>query len=78
MELLTLMQTQKVRKRMGIILYGRTYWESVLNFDAMIKHSVISPEDRELFHTVETIDEAFNWICSFLEENYDLALIGED
>ncbi len=78
MELLTLMQTQKVRKRMGVVLYGRGYWESVINFDAMVRHGVISAEDRDLFVAVESVDAAFIRICSFLEENYGGTLLEED
>lgn len=78
MELLTLVQTQKVRKRMGIVLYGREYWNSILNFNAMVAHGVISPEDRELFVVADTVDEAFAQICGFLEENYGASLFEQD
>lgn len=78
MELLTLIQTRKVRKRMGFVLYGREYWESVINFDAMAEHGVISPEDRELIVVVDTVEEALERIRSFLEENYGESLLEED
>ena len=78
MELMTLIQTRKVRKRMGIVLYGKAFWESVIDFDAMVEHGVISREDRDLFVIADNVDEAFSRICSFLEENYGESLLEED
>ena len=77
MEVLTLVQTQKVRKKMGIVLYGRDFWTSVLNFDVLVAHGVISREDRELFVIADDVTDAFNRICSFLEENYGPSLLEE-
>lgn len=77
MELLTLLQTGKIRKKMGIVLYGGEYWRSVIDFDAMVKHGTISAEDRDLFTMVDTVDEALATICSFLEENYGPSLLDE-
>src|SRR5215469_15867857 len=45
MELLTLTQTQKLAKKVTIVLYGSQYWKEVINFDALVKHEMISPED---------------------------------
>jgi uncharacterized protein (TIGR00730 family) len=77
MEALTLLQTQKIRKRMGMLLFGADYWNSVLNLDAMVEHGVISVEDRDLFIIVDDVDDAFTHICTFLEENYGPSLLDE-
>ena len=77
MEALTLLQTQKIRKRMGLILFGADYWNTVLNLDAMVAHGVITDEDRALFIIVDRVDEAFSHICTFLEENYGPSLLEE-
>lgn len=77
MEALTLLQTQKIRKRMGLLLFGADYWKSVLNLDAMVAHGVIAKEDRELFIIVDCVDDAFSHICTFLEENYGPSLLDE-
>ncbi|RPI00795.1 MAG: TIGR00730 family Rossman fold protein [Calditrichaeota bacterium] len=58
-ELLTLRQTQKVKKPMCVIIYGRKYWEQVVNFNKMVEIGVISAEDLELFHIVDEVEEAF-------------------
>jgi predicted Rossmann-fold nucleotide-binding protein len=44
-EILTLTQTQKLEKRIQIILYGSDFWKEVINFEALARHGVISPGD---------------------------------
>jgi uncharacterized protein (TIGR00730 family) len=52
-EILTLVQTQKLKKKIIILLYGTEFWNEVLNFEALVRHGVISPEDLELFQFVD-------------------------
>ncbi len=68
-EMLTLVQTRKMKKRMPIVLFGTRYWNEVLNFDAMVKYGTISPADVDLFHRTDSVDEAYNIIISGLTEN---------
>ncbi len=58
MEALTLIQTKKVNKKMPIIIFGKDYWNDVLNLDALVKWGTISKEDLELFNFVDTVDQA--------------------
>jgi uncharacterized protein (TIGR00730 family) len=60
MEALTLIQTKKVNKKMPIIIFGKEYWNDVLNLDALVKWGTISEEDLELFNFVDNVDEAMN------------------
>ena len=48
-EILTLQQTGKLDRRILILLYGSEYWKEIVNFDALKRHQVISPEDLNLF-----------------------------
>ena len=48
-ELLTLVQTRKLERSIPILLYGSSYWKEILNFDALVRHGMISPEDVGLF-----------------------------
>src|SRR5579864_5658095 len=48
MELLTLSQTQKLAKKLTILLYGSKYWKEIVNFDALVKYGMISSEDLNL------------------------------
>ena len=57
-ELLTLVQTGKTRP-LPILLFGREFWETVVNWQALAGYGVISPQDLELFRFVETAEEAW-------------------
>ena len=48
-EILTLQQTRKLDRQIPVLLYGSAYWNEVINFDALVRHRVIDPEDLELF-----------------------------
>jgi uncharacterized protein (TIGR00730 family) len=58
-EILTLAQTRKIERVLPVILYGREYWQEVLNFDALVRHGMIDAADRELFQTADDPGEAF-------------------
>ena len=57
-ELLTLVQTGKTRP-LPILLFGRDFWETVVNWQALAGYGVISPQDLDLFRFVETAEEAW-------------------
>jgi uncharacterized protein (TIGR00730 family) len=57
-EMLTLAQTRKLDRNMLILLYGSAYWREVINFDALVRHEVITPEDLQLFSFVDEPQEA--------------------
>lgn len=58
-ETLTLLQTNKLNKKMPIFLYGKEFWEGLINFDKFVEWGVISPQDLELFKIVDSVEEAF-------------------
>jgi uncharacterized protein (TIGR00730 family) len=68
-ELLTLVQTGKLRKPMPIVLFGTQYWREVINFDALARHGVINPSDIELMFRTDSIDEAYDWVVLRLAEH---------
>ena len=63
-ELLTLIQTGKM-KPIPILLFGADYWNKVVNFRAIAEEGTIGFEDLELFHMVETAEEAWDHIVRF-------------
>jgi uncharacterized protein (TIGR00730 family) len=58
-EILTLAQTQKLAKKILVIVYGKEYWQKVLNLEALVEAGAISPQDLELFSFADTPEEAF-------------------
>lgn len=63
-EALTLIQTGKIEP-IPVLLFGREYWERVLNIDAMVMEGMVSPEDKDLLTFVETAEEAWNIIAEY-------------
>ena len=57
-EILTLIQTRKAPP-VPVVLFGRDYWRKVINFDTLIEHEVISPDDLKLFDIVDSPEEAW-------------------
>ncbi len=62
-ETLTLVQTHKVQP-IPVLLFGKAFWERIVNFDALVEEGVISAEDLDLFEFVETAEEAWRLISA--------------
>ncbi len=60
-EALTLIQTGRMQ-RVPVLLFGRAFWEGIINWDALSEAGTISAEDLELFRFVETAEEAIHAI----------------
>jgi predicted Rossmann-fold nucleotide-binding protein len=69
-EILTLCQTQKLEKKMVVILYGSEFWKEVLNFDALIRRGMISEEDMQLFSFADDVASAFDLLEAGLTKFY--------
>ena len=61
-EILTLAQTQKLAKKILVLIYGSEYWKRVVNFDAMIEAGTIAAEDVKLFKIVDSPEEGFEFM----------------
>ena len=68
-ELLTLVQTRKMRKPMPIVVFGAEYWRKVIDFDALVRHGTIDAKDVELMRFTDSVDEAYEWIVKQLTEH---------
>lgn len=70
MEILTLLQTDKIKKKMTVLIYGSEYWSKVINWEQMVANGVISKRDLKLFRYVDTPQEAFEFLKMSLTRNY--------
>jgi uncharacterized protein (TIGR00730 family) len=61
-EVLTLAQTQKLAKKLLVVIYGSEYWKRLINFDALIDAGTISPGDLDLFRMVDSPEEGFEFL----------------
>jgi hypothetical protein len=69
-EILTLTQTEKLRKKIMVLLYGTPFWKEVLNFEALVRHGMISERDLNLFQYADDVDTAFRLLTEWLTEHY--------
>ena len=69
-EILTLVQTGKIKKKMLLVVYDEKFWKTVVNFDALIDANVISKSDMDVFTFCNSVDDAFNVIVNYFEKYY--------
>jgi len=67
MEVLTLVQTGKIERKIAIILYGTSYWKEIVNFDALVRHGMISAQDLTLFKYADDPTQALQILKDALE-----------
>jgi uncharacterized protein (TIGR00730 family) len=61
-EIVTLAQTEKLAKKIVIVIYGSEYWKKIVNFEAMVDAGVISPQDLDLFKMFDSPEESFEFL----------------
>jgi uncharacterized protein (TIGR00730 family) len=71
-EILTLAQTEKLAKKIVVVIYGSAYWKKIINFEAMVDAGVISAPDLSLFKMCDSPEESFNFLKDGLTK-YHLA-----
>ena len=64
------MQTQKIKKKLLLLVYDEKYWSNILNFNALVENGMISKNDPKIFTFCNNVDEAFEIITTFFEKNY--------
>ena len=69
-ELMTLIQTGKIKKQLPIVVYDEKFWKSVINFDGFVEAGVVSKSDLNLFQFANTPEKAFEIIKTHFEKNY--------
>lgn len=72
MEILTLVQTKKIHKKMPILIYGEKFWKKVINFDYLVETGMISAEDMDTITYVNSPQEAFDVLTKAFQEQFRL------
>src|ERR1700693_305908 len=70
-EILTLSQTRKLERQIPVLLYGCDYWNEIINFDALVRHGMISPEDLNLFRYADDPKTALRLLQDALSKKAD-------
>jgi uncharacterized protein (TIGR00730 family) len=68
-EFLTLAQTQKLSKKLDVILYGSEYWDGILNLEPMAEWGAIAEEDLNLIHRFDSPEDAFEHLRGHLAQH---------
>ncbi len=66
-EILTLIQTKKIKRPLPIVLFGKEFWNKLINFETLVEFGTINPEDLNLFHLSDQVEDAFQFITSNLK-----------
>jgi uncharacterized protein (TIGR00730 family) len=67
-EILTLVQTRKIRKHLPCVLFGTEYWDEIINFDALVRQGSIDAQDLDLLFRTNSVDEAYDFLIRELGE----------
>jgi uncharacterized protein (TIGR00730 family) len=70
-EILTLMQTNKVERKIPIVLYGTEYWNEIINFKALVRHGMIRAADLALFSFADDPATALTILQNGIESELD-------
>lgn len=69
-EVLTLIQTGKIKKKIPIVVYDKKFWHNILNFNSFLEKALISAEDMDMFKVVDSVDEAYEFLRTELSKHY--------
>jgi len=69
-EVLTLCQTHKMTKSIPILIYGKSYWDRIINIEEMINLGTVSRKDLSLFHYSDDPEDAFNYLTKELVKRF--------
>jgi uncharacterized protein (TIGR00730 family) len=69
-EIVTLAQTEKLAKKIVIVIYGSEYWKKIINFDALVDSGVISASDLDLFKMSDSPEESFEFLKEGLTRHH--------
>lgn len=67
-DIITLIQTKKITRNIPIILFGKDFWDGLIDWDRLIENKVISKSDLDLFIIINSVEEAFE----YLKQNMDI------
>ncbi len=74
-EVLTLVQTEKIKKKLLMVVYDEKYWKSIINFDVLVEKGMIDESDLKLLNFCSSIDEVFDKVVKHLGKHYSVGKV---
>ncbi len=69
-EVLTLIQTRKLEKEISVLIFGREYWDEIINFEKFCEWGTVTEEELSIVHFADTVDEAFEILTEDLKRKF--------
>jgi uncharacterized protein (TIGR00730 family) len=69
-EIVTLLQTGKIKKKMLLVVYDEKFWKGIVNFNALVDNGVINKSDLNMLNFCNNVDEAFSAIVKHFDKHY--------
>ena len=67
-ETLTLMQTKKVNGKAPIVLFGKEFWDELIDFNTLAKWGMISEDDLSCIHITDSVEDAFQFVVTQVQK----------
>ena len=67
-DILTMLQTNKISRKIPIVLFGSKYWNGLINWDRMIENKTISRSALKLFVTLDSVDDALDYLTKNMQK----------
>jgi len=61
-EIWTLKQTERIQSPMPIVLFGKSYWNKLINFNMLVEKKVVSQEELDMVYMSDSIEDTFNYL----------------
>jgi uncharacterized protein (TIGR00730 family) len=67
-DVLTLLETKKISRKIPIVLFGKDFWNGLIDWDKLVSNKLISKSDLDLFVTLDTVDETFDYLIKNMKK----------
>ena len=67
-DVLTLLETKKISRKIPIVLFGKDFWDGLIDWEKLISNKLISKSDLDLFVILDTVDETFDYLVKNMEK----------
>ena len=67
-DILTMLQTNKISRKIPIVLFGSEYWDGLINWERMIENKTISRSALNLFVTLDSVDDVFDYLVQNMKK----------